>query len=349
MELIRQKAWIVVAVLLLIADQVHSEVRPGRGPLIGYVHQGKVWAATDAEPATTSCSVFQGALLSEKPPDEFFLYAMKDLEHSYVWRISQNLFWQGTGRPISDNRIYQYALEDFKMFDSRKPDERGRKIRERYPADLLLSQKQLWMLPVLGLARDQKQDTDVYYDFYPTGVKKLLIFQLHKKTIQILQCEFTEANEKDRKWHWWDYKWAEKPIEVIDATFHTPFIVYPSGKTYYFITQFCECYGLKDNGKGGRVTELIWGKEDQPIARIITDNATGKTFAFTLPLERKDGTKAKPGYFELSPKPELIEYDPSKIQKNNFAYPYKQIRECVDVLLADKKIDPEKHKKKDKR
>jgi hypothetical protein len=51
----------------------------------------------------------------------------------------------------------------------------------------------------------------------------------------------------------------------------------------------------------------------------------------------------------MSAQPQLIEYDAAKIKKNDFEYPYKQIRECVDILLADKKIDPEKHKPKDRK
>jgi hypothetical protein len=44
-----------------------------------------------------------------------------------------------------------------------------------------------------------------------------------------------------------------------------------------------------------------------------------------------------------------VEYDPAKVKKDDFEYPYQQIRECVDVLLADKKIDPADHKPKDRK
>jgi hypothetical protein len=191
--------------------------------------------------------------------------------------------------------------------------------------------------------------TEAYWDFLPTSPTKMTLFILYEKRIRLYQGEITLLKEIKANGDLWDYKWSKDPSDVIAANFHAPFILYSVGDTYYFLTQFCECYGLKRDWFGRRETVSLWRKEDQPIARLITDSATGKTFAFTLPLERKDGTKAKPGYFELSAKPELVEYDPAKIKKNDFEYPYKQIRECVDILLADKKFDPEKHKPKVKK
>ena len=97
-------------------------------------------------------------------------------------------------------------------------------------------------------------------------------------------------------------------------------------------------YGLRPGEKCLRKTEPFWNEADQPIDRVITDTASGQTFAFTMPIQRKDGTIAKPVYFPLGNKLKTKEYDESSIKPAKVESPMKEIRQAVEVLLQEKEI-----------
>lgn len=367
---------IVQLSLCFAASQCLAQVRPGRGPVLGYCDRQFVYAADDVAHDRQALSVFFRQPLL-RPDDElrntekFSFAAVKDHTRMFRWRIADNVYSGGSaGIEYSTLFTKRIPLSDLDLFDDANSvpyDDRESQRAKRYPFDSELLRCHHWVMDPLydqyqkicekrpPTPREERQPDgtiirwkenpaapEVSSDLLPVGKSSGKLFIMTNKRMEIWSVSFTygaDDNSTELVKHYsWMGKWKDKPDEVFDSTFDEPFFVMAKGDDYFFLTQYGNLYVSHKPVKGKRTTAKCWAEADQPISRMVTDLTTGKMYAFTLPLERKNGTFAKPVYFEIADKPEPVEYDPKSIKPSKAVLPVKFIREAVDVLLAEKKI-----------
>src|SRR5206468_2858448 len=98
--------WFLLPLVAIMPPGAQADVRPGRGPLIGYVHNGTCVASTDANPASYSCTIFVGDLVGANRPSTYHYNSFKYLEYPYRWRIAHDHFWATS---IQVERIQSFA------------------------------------------------------------------------------------------------------------------------------------------------------------------------------------------------------------------------------------------------
>src|SRR5687768_6701618 len=134
---------LLLPLMAILAPGTRADVRPGRGPLIGYVHNGTCVASTDASPADFSCSVLVGDLRSAKQPAAYYYHFLKQLQYPYRWRIAHDLFWATSFQVERTATVARFPVADFELFASRDPDVRGVGFAKRYPWDPSLRHQDL--------------------------------------------------------------------------------------------------------------------------------------------------------------------------------------------------------------
>lgn len=359
-------------------DAGSAQVRPGRGPLLGYCDNQFIYSSADmAHNPSAASQIFRQSLvrpLDELNKTEKFSFAMAtDHTRMYRWRVFNAVYLGGSaGIELSTLHTKRIPLSDLDLFDDADPIPYGKRENQRtkrYPFDGDLLHCHTWSMdplfdryqkikelrpPIVKEERrpdgsiiswdESPRAPEVSSDVLPFGKSNAKLFILTKKRFEVWSVRFIYG-EDDRtnefgKHYSWIGIWKEQPDEVFDSTFDEPFFVMEKGNDYFFLTQYGNLYVSHKPAKGNRTTEKCWTEADQPISRMITDLTTSKMYAFTLPLERKDGTFAKPVYFEIAANLKPVEYDPKKINPSKAVAPMKVVREAVDVLIAEKKIIP---------
>ena len=130
-------------------------------------------------------------------------------------------------------------------------------------------------------------------------------------------------------------EYIDRKNESIHVGSTQPFHVFGSGPTFFFILEDGSLYVSERKGKG-RTWERLWGRERPPIRVVLTNTATGKTYAFA---ERgpANGNVMVGLYFELTREPK-----PAIYRRNTGiggTYPdVDQAAGCAYVLGRDGKI-----------
>lgn len=366
-------AW---AVAFAVVTPSLAAVRPSRGPIFGYSDGQSVYASFDPVLTSEGTKLYQQPLVRSnvRESDGTLSYTFglaSDFTHMYRWRIHNGIYFGcGVGIEWWQQFATRIPLSDLDLFDDSdliSDEERERRRKKRYPHNpLLFDAHSLGVTPLKEryekiiegrtptfIERFIDKDTvevipthlavyDVHADLLPLDDKRMLLFVLKKPHLEVWEGSFSFSdkfsNEHGRRFRWIG-EWGRKPVEVIRADFDEPFFVAARGDDYVFVTQYGNIYVARKPVKGAkRKTEPYWVKEDQPVGRVITDLTTGKMFAFTMPLEREDGTFAKHIFFEIGDKPEAVAYDLKKVKASKAPFPLKQVRECADVLLEHKRI-----------
>jgi len=125
--------------------------------------------------------------------------------------------------------------------------------------------------------------------------------------------------------------------QIKDPSFNERFHVFVQRTTYFFVTDSGKVYLSKKPEKDERKLEEVWNKRDQPIVGAITDTASGKTFLFGR-KGKADAKDAKMFYFELSEKPELVDFTADVLVHKKMPEPLETVMSYAYLLIADKKI-----------
>jgi hypothetical protein len=279
--------------------------------------------------------------------DYRFSFSIDD--HAFRWRVSHGMVWAcfaGVDWGMWTKRI---PLNELSWYDRSDPD-REAKFERRFPYEFGAPEEhQLRHKPANRLwERLQFEEGKAFGDFHPLGPKAGLLFLLFKEQMEVFRGTFVYERDPKMKADeptLWESRYPKQPEEVIDCSLDESFTVFVHSKSYFFLTLSSKLYIATHNPKGNRKAIPFWDKADQPIDRIICDTNSNRSFAFTKPIKKKDGTLAKPVYFELTEKLEPKEFDPSKLRTNKLESPMKEIREAVELLLDLGEIKLPKAKK----
>ena len=125
--------------------------------------------------------------------------------------------------------------------------------------------------------------------------------------------------------------------QIKNPCFNERFHIFVQGTAYFFVTDSGKIYLSKKPEKGERTLEEVWKKPGQPIVGAITDTASGKTFLFGR-KGKADAKDAKMFYFELSEKPELVDFTADVLVHKKMPEPLETVMSYAYLLIADKKI-----------
>jgi hypothetical protein len=145
-------------------------------------------------------------------------------------------------------------------------------------------------------------------------------------------------DEKEKQWQ--QGAWAF--VDDIEVGFREDFHVLAKGEDYYFLTESGKLFLSPPAPALDKPRKMVavWEDEKRPVVAYVTDADADRTFLFCRP-EKKDG---KGVYFELSDKPDPVEYDPAAIPAAKPDDPLPAVLAYAKVLLADKKIKDAKPK-----
>src|SRR5262249_30879741 len=146
---------------------------------------------------------------------------------------------------------------------------------------------------------DYKPPPEPFGDVLPVGEATILSFLLYRQRCQVWKSRLTWKDPSE----WAEPRWEDAGSPRLEEAvwgdyFHEPFMVFARGADYFFLTASGKVYATEKDSTGQRRAAPLWAKADQPVGRVITDADAGRTFCFTLPKPRPDGTTAKPVYFE---------------------------------------------------
>jgi hypothetical protein len=201
---------------------------------------------------------------------------------------------------------------------------------------------------------------ELHYDYLPVG--KFAALQLvltnargkvtpfaPEEPLAAYHVAITDEERRTPKWSLtvyryeakWDkagQKWEERPWvkhESIEVGFREPFQALGRGQDYYFVTRSGKLYRAPQAARvRPRRLEAVWDDPKRPVTAFLTDADAGRTFLF-VPAKPAGG---QPAFFELAPKPELVEYDPAAVPRPKVAEPRRTLLHHARILIALKKI-----------
>jgi hypothetical protein len=129
---------------------------------------------------------------------------------------------------------------------------------------------------------------------------------------------------------------ACRPVLRLCCELREPFQTFQDADHYFLASVSGELHVLHKLAERPRLWK-VWSDPQRPIAALLTDTATGKTFAFTA--SRGDGRTAEPDvYFELSGKPKPVPYDRARVPADDDDDPLPHLIGFARVLLRDGKV-----------
>jgi hypothetical protein len=144
----------------------------------------------------------------------------------------------------------------------------------------------------------------------------------------------TRWDAKAKRWQ--QGRWVEEGS--IQVGFREPFWALGRGEDFYFVTRSGRLYRAPRPAKGkDRSIEAVWDAPGRPITAMLSDAGSGRSFLFVPPA----AAKGRPAFFELAPKPKLVEYDPAAVPLPRSAGPDRTLLHLARVLVALKKVKAE--------
>jgi hypothetical protein len=332
---------------------------PGAEPLKGVVVQGRLLTARADAQGDVRIAV--GPLRGDRTPAE---PVSPPSSLPPRWHVGYGALWVAVaydpaGRlgPESTESLLPYELR--KVFNNRVhdwPDPPGDSPNARLgePTPVTFAR-------VCG--RRAAFPYQLYYDYLPVGqfaALQLLLTDARGKVTPFAPEEplaayhvaITDEERRTPKWSFtvyryegkWDkagQKWEERPWvkhESIAVGFREPFQALGQGDDYYFVTRSGKLFRApKAPGGQPRKLEAVWDDPKRPVTAFLTDADAGRTFLF-VPAKPAGG---QPAFFELAPKPELVEYDPAAVPRPKAAEPRRTLLHYARILIALKKVKAE--------
>jgi hypothetical protein len=133
----------------------------------------------------------------------------------------------------------------------------------------------------------RRTDTDkMFVDFLPTDVERGVLFVLEETRMRVWRGQASLNNEARRKetGERWNVRWTKLRRESTAVPFSEPFQVFGDDSTWYFLTQSGLLYVSRRASGESRKVELLYGTKPLPLLCLITDTASGRTFAFAWPF-----------------------------------------------------------------
>lgn len=197
----------------------------------------------------------------------------------------------------------------------------------------------------------------IFFDVVPTGRRNLLLFVLQDGRIRVWRGKAGKPPAEQLNAEM-GVRWSDLVGGPIAADFQGPFRVYVRGGHYYFLTEsgrlyvspkahdpppaatrlgvpYRRLYVSTKTGQRRQRAAPLWTDAKRPIRAVITDNASGKTFAFApAKLGAKSGV-----YFELQAKLMPVPYRLKPVKGLKDAKPLRLVLEYVHALRAERRID----------
>jgi hypothetical protein len=146
-----------------------------------------------------------------------------------------------------------------------------------------------------------------FYDVLPSSLSQCELYWLSNTEMSIYHGSYHPEQPEYRG----RTKWDEKPARRFKVPFTEDFWATRSEGEVYFLTESGSLYRMSKNGSMTEPLATVWSGDKEPIRFAISDNHSGKVFAFTKPNKENRG-KVLIG---LSTKP--IDFDWSKLDRKN--------------------------------
>jgi hypothetical protein len=127
-----------------------------------------------------------------------------------------------------------------------------------------------------------------------------------------------------------------RPVLRLRCELREPFQVYQDADHFFFATVSGELHALHKRAERPRLWK-VWGDSRRPLAALLTNTASGKTFAFTASCGRAR-PEAPDVYFELSGQVSPIPFDRARIPADSEQDPLSRMMGYARVLLHDRKV-----------
>jgi hypothetical protein len=335
--------------VLAICPAAPRAQKQARGPIIGTISKGHVYVFESRRtPDGTESTPLVKYDLKGKEIATYAIGGVHDPEVPYRWRIAHGSFW-GTG--VRARRFLQFAqripVAEFDLFDARKSSElirqginrRYGRQRDCYPHDWELSALQD-LATAIGIddAGDlphrpgggnvQTKAVPLPFDLLPVAQNTCLLFMLHQGYMTVDQGMSGEMKDGAV-----NFSVSYKPVERFRAGFSESFHVYGSDDSYYFLTQSGKLFVADRLAGGLRRAQVVWDDAEQPLVTALTDVDSDKTYLFS---GKRD---ANAFYFALGRgRGTQHFFSASVIQPSDADEPLKTVSECIQVLVAEKKV-----------
>jgi hypothetical protein len=316
---------------------------------IGVIHEGRVYAADEfrGQGIAFGQAVSWNYVahlwiapivpkdLQQTGPAEFHIDDGFQSYHGPLrWRIAFGHWWStNAGTEFGDKAMLRITLDDLPFFLPQRLQ--GRPEREKKYRG---KSTNWWYDPIATIAPPDGKPGPVF-DFLPTHADRGLLFVVYQRQLSIWEAKGVPNDRPfgPGRFSTWDVKWEEKKdLAIRGLEFSEPFQVFAQNDRWFFLTTTGKLYIIRDEKQGGPGMARWWTEDDSPISALVTDTATGKTYAFTAP---KPGVeKGRSVYFELAeplgPKP----YSVKPVDGINMVPSLKRTWELAHVLLAEGKI-----------
>jgi hypothetical protein len=133
--------------------------------------------------------------------------------------------------------------------------------------------------------------------------------------------------------------WApilSRPVLRLPCALHEPFQAYQDADHFCFVTASGELHALAKHAERPRLRQ-VWADPRRPIATVLTDTASGKTFAFT-DAPRRPMPETPAVYFEVSGKASPAPYNFGGLPPESEEDPLARLMGYARVLLQDHKV-----------
>lgn len=348
------KKWLPSLVTIFVyCAPVFGQPSPNCYPIIGVVHEGKVWTTSKSKTPWLPLAFIEKSL--KRVPHE------PDLRHFYIeseqvsphlalrWRVVHGCLW-ALGANADAQSCLRIPLKEIDCYDGSALQRGQELLQRRYPKyrpdDLSGLSPHGWPLAPIDTVllpfkfrhnyaglQSGLDDWGVYVDFLPIAADRTLLFVLERARMKVWRGrgEFSKANDR------WEVKWSSTPIGIYDTDFLEPFVVYGDKDNWTFVTSTGRMFRLTKPDRFEQYIRRVWTKDRQRIELLISDTASGKVFAFGRVVEVGEEQPTK-GFYLGGEFEEPRYYDLSTIQPVKAEQPLKAVLEAVQVLVRDKGI-----------
>lgn len=336
----------------------HSATQPSPGShnlQQGYLREGILYVAGPLQKNTDArISFWQANLRATKETSDGVKYRKfrdwctdDDGFPTLRWRIAYGWIWSHQSSfGLESNRL---LWEDLPLLDIESGDKGEIALRQKYGFPLDLEKTEIgWThdylsAPVRQMASDlqlermkEVNESEFEFDFLPTGKNSYDAFVLFEEHITIFHVKDKVVDEKKDS-HTWDLKTGD----VVPAKFHEPFLAYGKPDAPYFVTKSGKLYHLVRPPKGKAKVECVWDDAKRPIATILTDTNSGRTFG--LGVDKHDGKDKQRFYLEFVEKPEAVAINAEELPTVKVSEPLVTMLQFARYLDAKKKLTVPEH------